>query len=52
MKKGAVDNQEGLYLVMLRDGLPYVCVVRVNIFLACQTHLIQSELLVGDAVGL
>ena len=48
----AVSNQEGLHLVTLGDGLTCYFVVRFNIFFACQTHLVQSELLVRDATGM
>ena len=48
----AVGNQEGLHQVILGDSLTYYFVVRLNVFLECQTHLIQPELLVGDAAGL
>ena len=47
----AVGNQEGLHLVTLGDGLTCYFVVRFNLFLVCQTHLVQPELLVGDATG-
>ena len=47
-----IGDQQGLHLVTLGDGLTCDCIVRFNIFLACQTHLVQSELLVGDATGL
>ena len=45
----AVGNQEGLYLVTLGDGLTCYFIIRSNVFLACQTHLVQLELLVRDA---
>ena len=48
----AVGDQEGLYLVTLGDGLTCYFVIRFNIFLVCQTHLVQLELLVGDATGM
>ena len=48
----AVGNQEGLHLVMLGDGLTCYFIVRFNVFLACQTHLVQPELLVRDATGM
>ena len=44
-----VGDKEGLHLVTLGDGLTCYFVVRFNVFLACQTHLLQLELLVGDA---
>ena len=47
----AVGDQEGLHLVTLGDGLTSYFIIRFNIFLACQTHLVQPELLVGDATG-
>ena len=48
----AIGDQEGLHLVTLGNGLTSECIIRLNIFLACQTHLVQLELLVGDATGL
>ena len=51
-EEGTVSDKERLHLVTHGDGLTYVCIVRINIFLAYQTHLIQLELLIGDATGL
>ena len=39
-------------LIALGDSLMSDCIVRFNIFLASQTHLVQPELLVSDAAGL
>ena len=48
----AVGDQEGLHLVTLGDGLTSYFIIRFNVFLACQTHLVQPELLVGEATGM
>ena len=37
----AVGDQEGLHLVTLGDGLTCYFVIRFNVFLVCQTHLVQ-----------
>ena len=49
--QGAVGDQEGLHLITHGDGLTSYFVIRFNIFLTCQTPLVQSELLVRDAAG-
>ena len=48
-EKESAGGQEGLYLVTLGDGLTSYFIIGFNIFLACQTHFVQPELLVGDA---
>lgn len=51
MDKGAVGDQEGFYLITHGDGLTCYIEVKFNVFLTCQTHLVQPKLLMGDATG-
>ena len=51
-EKWAVGDQKELHLVTHGDGLTSNCIVRFNVFLECQTYLVQPELFVGDATGL
>ena len=48
----AVGYQEGLHLVTHGDGLMGYFVIRFNVFLTYQTHLVQAELLIWDATGM
>ena len=50
-EKGSGDAKECFDLVTLGGGLTSDFIIRFNIFLACQTHLLQPKLLVGDAHG-
>ena len=50
-EKGSAGGQEGLHLITLGVGLTSYFIIRFNIFLVCQTHFLQPELLVDDATG-
>ena len=48
----AFGEQKGLHLFTYGVGLTPNYIVKFNIYLACQTYLIQSELFVSDTTGL
>ena len=51
-EKWTICDKEGLHLFTHGDGLTYNCIIKFNIFMACQTYQFQPELLFDVAAGL